>query len=105
MTKFLLAYHGGGAPSSPEEGAKVMQAWTDWIGSVGKAMVDVGNPTGAAKTLKPGGKVADGGGSDPITGYSILEAGSIDEAVTLSKGCPQLLSGGTIEITEITPVM
>lgn len=105
MPKYLLAYHGGSAPSSPEEGEKVMKAWTDWIGGLGKAMVDVGNPTGSAKTLMPKGKVADGGGSDPITGYSILEAKSLDEAVTLSKGCPQLLANGTIEIAEITPVM
>jgi len=105
MTKFLLAYHGGDAPSSPQEGEKLTQSWRDWIGGLGKAVVDVGNPTGAAKTLKPGGKVVDGGGSDPVTGYSIIEAASLDDAVKLSKGCPQLSSNGSIEVTEITPLM
>ncbi len=105
MTKFLLVYHGGSAPSSPEEGEKVMKAWMDWMGALGPSLIDAGNPTGAARTLQPGGKTVDGGGSNPTTGYSILEAASLDEAVKLSKGCPQLLSNGSIEVTEITPVM
>ncbi|MEO8883410.1 MAG: YciI family protein [Devosia sp.] len=105
MTKFLLVYHGGNAPSSKEEGEKVMAAWGQWIGGLGKALVDVGNPTGAAKTVAPGGKVSNGGGSNATTGYSILEAASLDAAVAAVKGCPQLAAGGTIEVAEITPVM
>ena len=31
MAKFLLITRGGTMPASPEEGAKVMQAWTDWF--------------------------------------------------------------------------
>jgi hypothetical protein len=27
MSKYILAYHGGTAPSSPEEGKKVMAEW------------------------------------------------------------------------------
>jgi len=27
MPKYLLGYHGGGMPGTPEEGAKVMAAW------------------------------------------------------------------------------
>ncbi len=105
MTKFLLVYHGGNAPTSKEEGEKVMAAWGQWIGGLGNALVDVGNPTGASKTVAPGGKVSDGGGADPTTGYSILEAASLDAAVAAVKDCPQLAAGGTIEVTEITPVM
>ena len=105
MTKFLLVYHGGNAPSSKEEGEKTMAAWGQWIGGLGKALVDVGNPTGAAKTVAPGGKVSNGGGSNATTGYSILEAASLDAAVAAVKGCPQLTAGGSIEVTEITPVM
>ena len=89
MTKFLLVYHGGNAPSSKEEGEKTMAAWGQWIGGLGKALVDVGNPTGAAKTVAPGGKVSN----------------AVDAAVAAVKGCPQLTAGGSIEVTEITPVM
>ena len=105
MPKYVLGYHGGSAPSSKEEGDRVMAAWGAWIGSLGKALVDPGNPTSSAKTIAPGGKITDGGGSNPITGYSILEAPSLDAAVTMVKGCPQLTSGGSIEVAEIMPVM
>jgi len=82
-----------------------MAAWGAWIGALGSALVDPGNPTGASKTIAPGGKITDGGGSNPITGYSILEASSLDAAMNMVKGCPQLTSGGSIEVTEIMPVM
>ena len=33
---YLLVYHGGSSPESPEEGAKAMQAWTDWWTTAGR---------------------------------------------------------------------
>ena len=105
MPKYLLSYHGGSAPDSPAEGEKVMKAWMDWMGGLGKALVDGGNPTGPSKTIGAKGKVSAGGGSNPVTGYSIVEAKTLDDAVTMSKGCPQIASGGTIEVSELTPIM
>ncbi len=105
MTKFLLVYHGGYAPTSKEEGEKVMAAWGAWIGGLGGALTDAGNPTGPAKTVAPGGKTSDGGGADPTRGYSVLEAASLDAAVAAVKNCPQLAAGGTVEVAEIVPVM
>lgn len=104
MTKYLLNYHGGSAPQNPAEGEKVMKAWVDWMGSLGKALVDGGNPTGPSKTIAANGKVSDGGGANPSTGYSILEAKSLDEAVTMSKGCPIFKSGGSVEVAELMPM-
>ena len=101
MTKYLLGYHGGGMPDTPEEGDKVMKAWNSWMGTLGKSLVDGGNPSGPARTIAANGKVSDGGGANPITGYSIIEAKDLDDAVRLSKGCPILLSGGSIEVSEL----
>jgi hypothetical protein len=36
------------------------------------------------------------------TGYSMIKAGSMDEAVELAKGCPVKLSGASISIFEVT---
>lgn len=105
MPKYLYAYHGGSQPATPEEGEQVTKAWVDWIGGLGKAMIDVGNPTGPSRTLAPGGKVSDGGGSAAVTGYSIVEARDLDDAVKMAKGCPQLLAKGTIEVAQIVPLM
>ncbi len=101
MTKFAFMYHGGGgAPSSPEEGAKIMAAWTQWMGSIGEKLVDGGNPIGATKTLDVGGAVSEGGGENPVTGYSLVEANSMEDAIEIAKGCPIFDGGGTIEICE-----
>jgi hypothetical protein len=104
MPKYLLGYHGGGMPQTPEEGEKIMKAWNDWFGQLGKAVVDGGNPTKPGKTVTANGKVSEGGGANPLTGYSILEAGNLDDAVRMAKGCPIVTSGGSIEVAELMPM-
>jgi hypothetical protein len=78
-----------------------MKAWGDWMGSVGSALVDPGNPTAVAKTLSPNGKLADGGGANPATGYSVVEAASMDEALKFARTCPHLAANGSIEVAEL----
>ena len=99
MTKFVFAYHGGKAPESPEEGAKVMAAWQTWFGAMGDAIVDGGNPVGPSKTVSASG-VADDGGSNPLSGYTLIDAADIDAAVEHAKGCPILQDGGSVEVAE-----
>lgn len=100
MANYLLVYHGGDMPESPEEGAKVVQAWTDWFGTLGEALVDGGNPVTQVRTIGNNGTVSDGA-LNPASGYSIIKADSLDAAVVLAKGCPILEGGhGSIEVAE-----
>ncbi|MBA3877012.1 MAG: hypothetical protein C0498_08760 [Anaerolinea sp.] len=103
MANYVLVYHGGSMPETQEEGAKVMQAWTDWFGSLGDAVVDGGNPASRTKRIAPNGSVSD----DPSgpSGYSIIKAGSLDEAVDLAKGCPVLQGGASIQVVETFEAM
>ena len=106
MSDFLLVYRGGSMPEGEEEQAKVMDAWTQWFGQLGGALKDGGNPvTPQAKTISGDGAVSDGAASPPATGYSILTADSLDEAVNLAKGCPVLGGGASIEVYETFSVM
>ena len=98
MPKFVFAYHGGKAPESPEEGAKVMAAWEAWMNGLGEAIVDPGNPVGMSKTVTASG-VEDNGGSNPLSGYTLVNADSIEAACEMAKGCP-ILVDGTIEVAE-----
>ena len=99
MTKYLFVYHGGGkGPSDPGEIKKVMDAWGAWFGSMGSAVIDGGNPVGKSSTVKADGSLVCGGGANPASGYSLIEASSIEEAHQKAKGCPLLKAGGTIEI-------
>ena len=99
MPNYVFAYHGGKKPDSPEEGAKFMERWHAWVESLGAASVDPGNPVGMSKTVSASG-VADDGGSNPLSGISVVAADSIDAAVNLAKGCPHL-DHGTIEVAEM----
>ena len=99
MSKFLFAYHGGSTPSSPAEGKKVMDAWMKWFGSMGKAVVDGGNPLGMSKTVSAKG-TAGNGGANPVSGYSLIEAKDMASAVKLAQTCPIIGAGGSVEIAE-----
>lgn len=106
MADFLLVYRGGSMPETEDEQAKVMDAWTQWFGQLGGALKDGGNPfTPASKTIAGDGSVSDTTSSPPATGYSIITADSLDEAVKLSKGCPVLGGGASVEVYETFPVM
>jgi hypothetical protein len=104
MANFLLVYHGGSMPESPEEGAKVTQAWTDWFTSLGEAVVDPGNPVSNVRTVAADGTVSEGG-TNTSSGYSVIKADSLDAAVEAAKGCPVLAGGASVEVAETFAVM
>ena len=100
MTKYILAYHGGGMPETPEEGEKVMAAWNTWYEKIGDKLADGGAPCGRSTTVSTSG-IADGGGPNPLSGYTVINAVSHDEANEVAKGCPILDSGGSVEVCEL----
>ena len=100
MPEFVFAYHGGKKPESAEEGAKYMAKWGAWIGGLGDAVVNPAIPLGMSKTVSADG-VSDDGGSNPLSGFSIVKADSMDAALGMAKGCPHLELGGTLEVAEV----
>ncbi len=98
MAKYLFVYHGGSTPNSAAEGKAVMDAWGAWFGSLGAAIIDGGNPVGESSTVKSDGSLASGGGSNPASGYSLIEAASLADAHQKARGCPLLKAGGSVEI-------
>jgi|SRR5580700_10291443 hypothetical protein len=103
MAKYVLAYRGGSTPETEAEQQAVMTEWMNWFGSLGTAVVDGGAPFGPAKKIAANGSISDGSDAG-LTGYSILEAASLDEATTKAKGCPVLSVGGTIDVYETMPI-
>jgi hypothetical protein len=106
LTDYLLLYSGGSMPESEAEQATVMKAWDDWMHSLGGALKDGGNPfTPNAKTISSDGAVSDGTGGPQPSGYSVLAADSLDDAVTKAKGCPVLQGGASVMVFETFSVM
>ena len=100
MAKYLFVYHGGSRPESKEAQAKTMAAWGQWFGSLGKAVIDGGNPVGPSVTVKSNGSVVKDGGANPASGYSLIEAVSMEDALSKAKGCPLLSAGGSVEVAQ-----
>jgi hypothetical protein len=101
MAKYVLLYSGGALAQTPAEREKVNQAWGTWFGRLGKSLVDGGNPfSDKVKSLSSDGKVKDGTSGERATGYSIVEASSVDQATEFAKVCPVLTSGGRVTVYE-----
>jgi len=91
---------------SPEQ----MQERMNWLGSIAaqNKLVDKGNTLlpipGSAKTVKPDNVVTDGPYTEIkefISGYIVVKADNIDEAVEMAKGNPIFKIGGNIEVREV----
>ena len=101
MPKFLVTYHGAGAPS-PGEAQQAMAAFMAWAQSAGSALADPGAPLGPRKTVNSG-SVVDGAAEGPAGGYSILEAADLDTAVDLVRDHPFVSRGGSLEVSQTVP--
>ena len=104
MPHYLFIYHGESSqiPSTPEAQAAAMTAWGDWMGKLGKALIDPGQPVGKSKAVTAGGVSDDV--TAPAYGYSIVEAPDIDAACDMAKGNPMVTGGGSVEVAQIVPM-
>lgn len=102
MAKYILVYknnEAGDWSKLPEpEIRKLVDAWGEWVGSLGTARKD-GMPFrfGGKSVTKDGPKDAD----NLLTGYVIIEAKDFDEALSAAQKAPNVQSGtGSIEVYE-----
>ena len=98
MPNYVFAYHGGKKPESPEAGTALKAQWQAWLDGLGDAVVNPGTPLGKSKTVSADG-VADHGGPNPLSGFSIVTADSMAAALEMAKACP-FLEMGTIVVAE-----
>ena len=77
-----------------------MNKWNAWVTGMGDKLTNPGTPLGKTSVLTSDG-VSANGSSNPMNGFSIVEADSLDQAVEILSGCPVLDIGGTLEISEM----
>ena len=106
MSKFMILYRAPVsareqlAGATPEQQQAGMEAWRVWAEKVGYAIADLGAPLAHTTHIGPGTP-----GTDEVTGYSILTAGSADEVQTLLDGHPHfMMPGASIEVLELIPI-
>jgi hypothetical protein len=107
MAKFLFIYRRGSAAvdkMTPEEMQQHMQKWHTWIadGLQKGWILDRGDPlTQEGRIVNAKKVVLDGPfveSKEIVGGYSLVQADTIDAAAELAKGCPALLTGGSVEV-------
>ena len=94
---------------TPEQEAESGRQWGSWIGSVAEQGKFVStNQLGFAGAVlqsdgsaTPNFHIAEG---NAIGGNMIVKTDSVADALEISKGCPILHMGGSVEVREIVPM-
>jgi hypothetical protein len=100
MPQYLITYLGGDRPSRPEEGKQHMSKYRAWLSSLGDSAVSPANPLKNTSTVNSDGTVTTGS-TTSMSGYTIIEADSMEAALSIAKACPFLEIGGSLEVSEL----
>jgi hypothetical protein len=100
MPQYVIVYLGGDQPSSPEEGKQHFAKYQEWLSSLGDSAVSPANPFKDTSTVNSDGTVTTGS-TTSMSGYTIIEADSMETALEIAKACPFLDIGGSLEVSEL----
>ena len=100
MTQFVFVYLGGNQPSNPEEASKHFSKYMEWLSSLGESVISPMIPLKDTSTVSPDGTVREGG-SSAMSGFTIIEADSMEAALAVAQACPFLEIGGSLEVSEL----
>ena len=100
MANYMIAYHGGNSPETPEAGAQQMGKWKAWVAGLGEALVNSGTPLMGTKVLTSSG-VRDNADPEGMKGFAVVKADTIEAAVELAKSDPFLEMGGSIHVSQM----
>jgi hypothetical protein len=108
MSEFTYLFRGRAAFTSPEQAQKHTAKWMAWFKELDAKghLKNPGHPlensgmvvSGKKKTIKDG-PFAEA--KDLVGGFIVVEAGDLAHAVELSKACPILEAGGSVEIRPV----
>ncbi len=87
MKKFVIFHYGFEMPT-PE----IMEQWSKWFASIGDKLVDPGSPLGPGREISRSGTQELPVDRDALTGYTVINAKSLDEAEQIAKSCPMITS-------------
>ena len=87
MKKFVLLHYGYETPT-PE----IMDAWGKWFASIADKTADPGSPFGPAVEITRTGTRALTPDTGAASGYTVINAADMAEAVKIAEGCPIITS-------------
>lgn len=110
MEKFILIFRGGNthiSTANSQAAMDIIQTWDNWMQGLaekgilagGDALNVLGKHVIGSKKVVSDGPYATG--NEMVGGYLIVNAGDINDAVEISKGCPILNEDGSVEVRPI----
>jgi hypothetical protein len=111
MEKYMFLFRGGDVSHlSADQQQAHMQKWFAWVDKLTKQGRYI-----AGEPLLPGGKTVTGSkkavtdgpfteSKEVVAGFFMVHANSLDEAVEMSKECPDFELGGIVEVREIMKI-
>ena len=94
MASFIFIYRAGSDPVPDDRIAENRAAWQAWNTALGE---DYGIRTAGGRLVTATG-VTDADGV--VRGASMVEFDSLDEAVRVAQGAPNLAFGGSVEVLQ-----
>ncbi len=108
MSEFTYLFRGRDRSASPDQMQRTMEKWVAWFKDLGAKghLKDPGHPLEhTGQVVKGKKKIVNDGpyaeAKDVVGGYIVVEAKDLAQAVELSKGCPILDVGGSVEVRPI----
>lgn len=111
MKEFILIFRredpsGLTEQPSPDQMQAMTKQWQDWIGSIAaqNKLAATGNRLDTDGRVIRANKVTNGPYAElkeAIGGFIVVKTNDIDEAAEISKGCPILKVGGSVEVRPV----
>lgn len=110
MKKFVVLYFAtpeankAMAAATPKQQAKGMESWMKWAQKCGDQLVEMGAPLGNGQSISIDGTAKKS--RKNVSGYSIIQAETLDKARKLLKGHPHLKAHAecSIDLNEVIPM-
>ncbi|CAB1084395.1 hypothetical protein D1AOALGA4SA_11920 [Olavius algarvensis Delta 1 endosymbiont] len=100
MAQYIITYIGGDHPASPEEGQRHFAKYKEWLSALGETAVSPANPLKDTSTVNSDGSVT-AGSTTSMSGFTIIEADTMEAALSIARACPFLDIGGLLEVSEL----
>lgn len=100
MDRYIITYLGGDQPSNPDEGRKNFAKYQAWLTSLGDTIIEPMVPFKNTHIIKPDGSITKRSAMN-ITGHTVIQAETIEQATAYAKTCPFLEINGSLEVAEI----
>jgi hypothetical protein len=109
MKQFLVLYHASPeardlmSKVTPEQAKAGMDFWMQWAAANQKNIVDLGKPVGNARRVVRG---TISNSSSTVSGFSILQAESIEAATKMVSDHPHFHTPGeaAVDVFEVMPI-